>query len=141
MLGLNPAAAGDMFKKEVNERSRALLKNKETRSFKQSLLDKFPKLQADDLSIILNSKAQVFVGKIGAGTKDVLYSTADGPLVIDLNSSGDFVPTLFFLSICPNAVRCFEIFSPVSSYLLNGADLMMPGVCNMAGKIRLPLLR
>ena len=74
------------------------------------------------------------MGKIGSGTKDVLYSISDNePLAVDLNSKNELLPTLFFLSKFPTAVRQFVVHSPVSEYVLNGADLMMPGVCTAEG--------
>lgn len=39
-----------MFKKEVNERSRTLLKNKDSRAFKQNLVEQF---QGVDAGILL----------------------------------------------------------------------------------------
>lgn len=124
-----------MFKKDVTERSRSLLKNKETRAFKQSLIDQFRGLDTDILTALFSTKTQqVYSGKIGSGTKDVLYSTGDhGPIAVDLNLKNELIPTLYFLSIFPKAVRQFVIHSPVSEYVLNGADLMLPGVCSMKG--------
>jgi translation initiation factor 2D len=126
-----------MFKKEINERSKTLLKNKESRAFKQNLIDQFRDVDADSLSNLFATKSQqVYVGKIGNGTKDVLYSISDNePLAIDLNSKNQLLPTLYFLSKFPTALRQFVIHSPVSEYVLKGADLMMPGVCAASGGI------
>jgi len=90
---------------------------------------------ADALTSIFATKSQqVYMGKIGSGTKDVLYSISDNePLAVDLNSKNELLPTLYFLSKFPTAIRQFVVHSPVSEYVLNGADLMMPGVCTAAG--------
>lgn len=48
-------------------------------------------------------------------------------------SSGDkdskLFPTIAFLSHFPECMKTFVIYSPVSEYLMKGADLMMPGLC------------
>ena len=125
-----------MFKKEFNEKSRTLLKNKERRAFKQCLIDQFRDIDVNSLSEIFATKSQqVYVGKIGSGTKDVLYSISENePIAVDLNSKNELLPSLYFLSKFPTALRQFIIHSPVSEYVLKGADLMMPGVCTSDGK-------
>lgn len=150
--------SGALFRKDFNERSRTLLKNKDTRAFKQSLVDQFRGLDAgvtillsdmrsdyqlthrlfissDSLGILFSTKSQqVYMGKIGSGTKDVLYSIGDNePIAVDMNSKNELLPTLYFLSKFPMALRQLVVHSPVSEYVLNGADLMMPGVCTTEG--------
>ena len=124
-----------MFKKDINERSRTLLKNKESRGFRQKLLEQFRGVSEESIANIFATKSQqVYVGKIGAGTKDVLYSLSEHePLVVDLNSKNELLPTLYFLSKCPQALRQFVIHSPVSEFVLKGADLMLPGVYTANG--------
>lgn len=93
-------------------------------------------MHIDSLSDLFSSKSQqVYMGKIGSGTKDVLYSISETePIVIDLNSKNELLPTLYFLSKFPRALRQFVVHSPVSEFVLKGADLMMPGVCTAEGK-------
>ena len=90
----------------------------------------------DSVSALFSSKSQqVYMGKIGSGTKDVLYSISDTePIAVDLNSKNKLLPTLYFLSKFPTALRQFVVHSPVSEFVLKGADLMMPGVCTAEGK-------
>jgi translation initiation factor 2D len=125
-----------MFKKEpVQERSKSLLKNKDIRAFRQSLLAAFPRL-ANDKGVDANpladapflDKSQVSTSKLGS--HGVLYSCPEGPIAFEPRD-GDvpgIVPSLYFLSCYPRALRRVEIHSPVSEYILNGADLMLPGV-------------
>jgi len=44
--------SGALFKKDINERSRTLLKNKDTRAFKQNLIDQFKGIDAGIVSIM-----------------------------------------------------------------------------------------
>jgi predicted ribosome-associated RNA-binding protein Tma20 len=120
-----------MFKKEFSERSKGLLKNKEVRNLQQQLLSQFKGLNAADLGTLFSGKAQISQSRFGS--KDVLYSNAEGPIAFDVDGRNDLLPTVFFLSWFPTAVRVIEIHSMVSEYLLNGADLMMPGVLSMEG--------
>ena len=120
-----------MFKKEFTERSKGLLKNKETRNLQQLLLTQMKGLKQEELGQLFSGKAQVSQSRFGS--KDVLYSTADGPIAFDIDGRNDLFPTIFFLSLFPTAIRVVEIHSMVSEYLMNGADLMMPGVLSMEG--------
>lgn len=52
------------------------------------------------------------------------------PLFLDLNGHGDLCPTVLALWRCPELLPCVWVPSAVSSYLLNGADLMLPGILN-----------
>ena len=44
-------------------------------------------------------------------------------------------PTLSFLWHFPNILKTFVIYSPVSEYVLKGADLMLPGLCRSLSSI------
>lgn len=127
-----------MFKKEpVQERSKSLLKNKDIRTFRQALISAFPRLSGGsdatkDANPLADApfldKSQVSSSKLGS--HGVLYSSPEGPIAFEPRD-GDIpgiVPSLYFLSLYPHALRRIEIHSPVSEYILNGADLMLPGV-------------
>ena len=47
-------------------------------------------------NIFATKSQQVYVGKIGTGTKDVLYSLSEHePLVVDLNSKNELLPSFY----------------------------------------------
>ena len=62
-----------------------------------------------------NSKSNASTGKVtGSSSSD---------------KDSKLYPTIAFLSHFPDCMKTFIIYSPVSEYLLKGADLMMPGLC------------
>ena len=56
--------------------------------------------------------------------------TEQVPVFVDGNGKGAVFPTVFLLWKVPEAVETVVVGSPVSAYLMNGADLMWPGVCS-----------
>ncbi len=150
----------NMFKKNqaLVERSNTLLKNKEIRNLKQSVLKNFGintdeqaafkyGFSEEDLSLLIPNKGNVSVKKLIS--KTLIYCCDDVPLFIDLNDRNDLCPTLFSLwafrdnySTCftqsdfdsskiRDKIRTVVIHPPVSEYLLNGADLMIPGLISL----------
>jgi translation initiation factor 2D len=117
-----------MFKKErdIAERSKTLLKNKEVRTLKSEILKKFPNVQ-EELNALIPNKADITVTKLA--NKTLLYSISGVTLVFDIESRNNLCPALPFLWRFPQALPTFVIHSPVSEFVLRGADLMVPGIC------------
>lgn len=59
------------------------------------------------------------------------------PLFFDVEGRGNFYPTVYALWHLPDMVRAVNVHPPVSEFIFNGADLMLPGV---VGEIS-PVLR
>jgi translation initiation factor 2D len=118
-----------MFKKErdIAERSKTLLKNKEVRTLKSEILKKFPNVQEEELNAVIPNKADITVTKLA--NKTLLYSISGVTLVFDIESRNNLCPALPFLWRFPQALPTFVIHSPVSEFVLRGADLMVPGIC------------
>lgn len=76
-------------------------------------------------------------GKTGSNQTSAKASNANSKSTASTGkvtgSSGDknskLFPTIAFLSHFPDCMKTFIIYSPVSEYLMKGADLMMPGLC------------
>ena len=68
-----------------------------------------------------SAKASSANSKSTAGTSKVTGSSGD--------KDSKLFPTIAFLSHFPDCMKTFIIYSPVSEYLMKGADLMMPGLC------------
>lgn len=122
-----------MFKKErdLAERSKTLLKNKEVRTLRSNILKEFPQVNDDQLNSMITNKAAVTVTKLA--NKTLLYSIDDIVYFFDLNGRNNLYPTLHFLWYCPNCLTTFIIHSPVSDFLMRGADLMIPGLATNFG--------
>lgn len=120
-----------MFKKErdLEQRSQTLLKNKEARKLRGDVLSAFSaapvEISEEGLAALLPTKGQVTMTKLAQ--RSVLYSVDGVPLFFDHLGRHDIYPTCMALWRLP-LLRTFVIHSPVSEYVLRGADLMLPGL-------------
>lgn len=126
-----------MFRKDKDliERTKTFLKNKEVRNLRQILLN-HPNFSLTSVQCheILPEKGNVIHTKLM--NKTLVYSVLDIPYFFDLYGRNDFYPTIFTLFQYPSILRhTIVIYEPVAEYLLNGADLMLPGVASIPGKI------
>jgi predicted RNA-binding protein (TIGR00451 family) len=114
-----------MFKKDrdLTERSKSLLKNKEVRVLKADVSSTF-NISEDDLNQLLPAKGSVSISKLCS--KILIYSVNSVPLFFSIKN--DILPTLYSLWKYPEMARCILIPGPVSQFIMNGADLMLPGV-------------
>jgi translation initiation factor 2D len=116
-----------MFKKDkdLEERSRSLLKNKEIRKFRSEILASFPLLNEAEITELIPNKCDLSVIKLA--TKTLIYNLDNIPVFYDLLGRNNLFPTIYTLWRYKNCLRKVIIFSPVSEYLMRGADLMLPG--------------
>ena len=130
--GLGAETATKMFKKDrdLAERSRSLLKNKETKKLKEVFLTKFPRLKEAELDALIGKEQFT---RIYLATKTIVYSVGDVPYFIDVEGRNNIVPTVQLLWRLPHILRTFVIHAPVSEFVMNGADLMLPGLASVDG--------
>ena len=121
-----------MFKKDrdLAERSRSLLKNKETKKLKEVFLTKFSRLAETELDALIGKEQFT---RIYLATKTIVYSVGDVPYFIDVEGRNNIVPTVQCLWRLPKLLRTFVIHAPVSEFVMNGADLMLPGLATVDG--------
>jgi translation initiation factor 2D len=122
-----------MFKKDkdLTERSNSLLKNKEVKSLRTEIAKQCCGLNEDNIMDLLPTKGSVSITKLA--NKTLLYSVDSIPYFFDAQGRNDIFPTVFTLWRYPNALTTFLIPGPVSEFILNGADLMLPGVATTSG--------
>lgn len=125
-----------MFKKDkdLTERSRSLLKNKEIRSLKAEILLQFPRLSEDQISEIIAKKSNLSQTKLASRT--IVYSVDDVPFFFDKEGRNNLYPTVFTLWRFPEAMRTYVVHAPVSEFVLNGADLMLPGLATRSSNLQ-----
>jgi translation initiation factor 2D len=99
----------------------------DVRSLMIEILKKFPNVQEEELNAVIPNKADITVTKLA--NKTLLYSISGVTLVFDIESRNNLCPALPFLWRFPQALPTFVIHSPVSEFVLRGADLMVPGIC------------
>jgi predicted RNA-binding protein (TIGR00451 family) len=114
------------IKSEVAERNKTLLRKKEINKLRSDALAKFTGLTEENLNELLPSKGNVEQSKLM--NKTILYYVDGIPMFFDEHGRNRLYPTLQLLWRYPKAVRTLIIHSQVSKFVLNGADLMLPGV-------------
>jgi len=81
------------------------------------------------LDELLPPKAELKVAKVASPSRASIYIGDGVPLLVDGSGKGDWLPTIFALWRLPTllpSVVCNH--AEVSSFLVSGADLMVPGV-------------
>ena len=123
-----------MFKKDrdMMERSRCLMKNKEIKKIRSDILSQMSRLEENDVTEMIPNKCQLEAVKLAS--KTVLYYVDGVPLLFDEFGRNNLTPTIYFLWKYPNALTSLTIHSPVSEFILKGADLMLPGLAHTNGK-------
>lgn len=96
------------------------------------VLKQFQSLTENEINEFFNKKASVTVIKLAS--RSLIYTVNDIPLLFDKEGRNDLYPTVFFLWRFPHALRNIIIHSPVSDFILNGADLMLPGLASIKSK-------
>ncbi|CAE7457989.1 EIF2D [Symbiodinium pilosum] len=115
-----------MFKKGYAAQGQNLLSKKDLKALKGQLVELFPSLDEKMLDEIL-PEGQAKVSKLD--NRCLLYSCGDSPpAFFDAEGRGEFYPTLHTLWQFPHIMQELTIHPPVSKFVLNGADLMLPGV-------------
>jgi predicted ribosome-associated RNA-binding protein Tma20 len=124
-----------MFRKEkdIVERSQTLMKNKEIKQFKDELIKQFPyfKEHNEDLNELLPNKCALSCTKLANRT--LLYSLEGNVLFFDIEGRNNLFPTIATLGKFPDLLITFYTWGPVSRYILNGADFMIPGIATPQG--------
>ncbi|OQR88146.1 ligatin, partial [Thraustotheca clavata] len=119
-----------MFAKSIHASGNTRLKGKDVKKLRVDLL----RMCAIDSEIAWNilGKDAVVKIKLAAPSRTVLYTDTDSNVVaFDLNGKGDVIPStylLWFEQELRERLPKLIVHSPVSHYLLRGADPMLPGV-------------
>ena len=123
-----------MFKKSFTVQAQHLLSKKVLKKFKGQIVEQFPALEEKVLDQVLPND-QVKVLQLDNGC--LLYHVGDGsPLFIDVEARGELFPTLQMLWQHLDIMQEVTIHPQVSHYVVNGADLMLPGIIVPANGIQ-----
>ncbi|KAL8443192.1 hypothetical protein Emed_006931 [Eimeria media] len=140
-----------MFRRPLGGGNQSALGNKDKKRLREQLLRSFPLLSENDLEQLLPAKEPMSVVRLNlpqasqaaggpqqpealpplmsasSANKCALYVLDEVAVVAEVN--GLLFPTVHGLWRAPKMLPCFLIFSPVSAFVMKGADLMLPGVC------------
>eukprot|EP01083_Nonionella_stella_P212961 768500_1 len=127
------------YKFEVSQQTQ--LKSSHQKRLVQSLKKQYPYVKQDTWKLIFPSKSSALMTKLSNNI--ILYqiklktmSPSDKVPIfffqMKVNGEDCVYPTLYLLWKVPNFLPCICIHSPVSQFILRGADLMLPGVARQA---------
>lgn len=116
-----------MFRRAIKIKSSTTLKGSAKKRLVQQVLGKFPNMTEDDFYSIFPRKDNILEVKICSNSKFyMVYSVQNIPLLIENEKS--YIPTVFLLWQHPSFVKTVTTHEPVIDKLINGADLMIPGL-------------
>ena len=140
-----------MFRKDFKSKGHTQVKSSDRKKLRQQLQETFPGVLTDDLlaCIAPTGKGEDFTAcklVLSTGDDAIVYSTNKIPwffVVEEPRSKTErILPTVYFLWKCPDLLPLkFHTPKPVFNKLLNGADLMLPGVILPPGDVTLQTFR
>ncbi|KAJ3290303.1 Eukaryotic translation initiation factor 2D [Blyttiomyces sp. JEL0837] len=129
-----------MFKKPFTTKSQTTVRSSDRRKLRQEILSTFPNATDQDLNQLLPTSISssaggpdnLTVSKITPHGIDqqqsLLYTYNNQPIFIKLGVDAILIPTIYTLWKCPNLLPKLITHPFVIKRLLDGADLMLPGV-------------
>lgn len=118
-----------LFKKPLPTTSRNLVGNKDRKRLRKQLITLFPRSETAIDEELLHRNEEITVMKVPGSRISIYFNREGHPLFFETDNTGSSLfPTVYALSRVPTILPCFLLHSPVSKFVLNGADLMVPGV-------------
>ncbi|GJQ78855.1 hypothetical protein Trydic_g8647 [Trypoxylus dichotomus] len=117
-----------MFKKLLKIKSNTQLKTTERKAFRETILKAFPKLTEDDVEKVFPKKELAFCMKIVTSKNNTVLVYLVQKRAIAFEIDGTLYPSLYLLWKCNDLIPSITTSSFVISKIMNGADLMAPGI-------------
>ena len=139
-----------MFRKDFKSKGHTQVKSSDRKKLRQQLQQLFPALTDDLLSqIVPTGKGEDFTSckvSLSTGEDIIVYSTNKTPWFFtfeDQTSKTErILPTVYLLWQCPDLLIIkFHTPKAVFNKLMNGADLMLPGLILPPGSVTLQTFR
>ncbi|XP_074280171.1 uncharacterized protein LOC141605350 [Silene latifolia] len=118
-----------MFKKAVEAKALQRLSGADKKKLRRNVKDKFPLASDADIDTLLPPKAEITVAKFP--NRILVYGVEGGfPVFFDTDGRGsEIYPTVYALWSAPDLLPAFTLKGgEVSRFVINGADLMFPGI-------------
>ncbi|KAH3801312.1 hypothetical protein DPMN_154960 [Dreissena polymorpha] len=125
-----------MFKKPFRVKSQTSMKGSDRKKVRVEIQKSFSNLSVEDVNTIIPNKEDVSSVKIHTNTGEnaFIYCVNKQPLLFELDKQKVLYPTVYLLWRYPDLMERFTTWPPVFKKLVDGADLMLPGLV-----LRLPL--
>eukprot|EP00922_Rhytidocystis_sp_ex-Travisia-forbesii_P022786 GHVS01033383.1.p1 GENE.GHVS01033383.1~~GHVS01033383.1.p1 ORF type:complete len:713 (+),score=151.89 GHVS01033383.1:130-2268(+) len=122
-----------MFKKTFRLGGKHYIGKKEKKKLKASLQQEAVGIAADDpsLEVWTGGEEVMEASKVtGTNCRCTVYVLPSSEALLFESSSIGLVlaPTVYALWKCPSALACIVTHAPVSAFVMNGADLFLPGL-------------
>ncbi|KAL4235828.1 Eukaryotic translation initiation factor 2D [Mactra antiquata] len=119
-----------MFKKPFRIKSQTSMKGSDRKKLRAEIIKSFPNISPDSVTDIIPNKEEVTTVKIytHAGDNAFIYCVNKIPLLFEVDKQKILYPSVYLLWKYPDLVERFTTWQPVFKKLLDGADLMLPGV-------------
>eukprot|EP01084_Bolivina_argentea_P135577 238879_1 len=119
----------------IGKPRRTVLKDKDRKWVRESILIQYPKLSRGQLDILLpatrkDGELTCLEVKIPAdkGEREKIYLSAEGNPVFFTFSGLGYVPTCYALDVAPQILRRVRIYDRVGDKIVKGYDLALPSV-------------
>jgi PUA domain protein len=117
-----------MFKKYEPATQSQMLKSSAQRAIRQQISEQFPGLELEE---ILPKKSPLLCKK-----KDIFQYITVGDEILFFNCfNGHWMPTLLLLHKYPDMMTKVQVDKGAIKFILNGADIMCPGLTSNGGSI------
>lgn len=113
-----------MFKKPIKIGAQNQLSGKDKKSIKNKLATVYDEESVEKL---FTSNDKIICNKV-SGSKMLIYSGEQYPLLVDGTGKDDFFPSIYVCSVFQPLLKIIELNEGVENYIFNGANLMWPGV-------------
>merc|ERR1712032_575493 len=116
-----------MFKKPFKVASHNPMSSKNRKKFKKDLYKAFDGSVIDQIFINSGEFSETKL----SGCKVTIFSNDDAPMIIDPTGNRDYFPSIYAVDMYPDLVKCLTLKEGVEKFVMNGANLMWPGVDNL----------
>ncbi|XP_045160604.2 eukaryotic translation initiation factor 2D-like isoform X2 [Mercenaria mercenaria] len=119
-----------MFKKPFRVKSQSSMKGSDRKKLRLEIQKNFNGTDTETVADIIPNKEEVTIVKIytHAGDNAFIYCVNKQPLLFEMDKQKVLVPTVYLLWRYPDLIERFTTWPPVFKKLVDGADLMLPGV-------------
>lgn len=121
---------GKILRRPIQLRPQNLLGNKDVKKLRMNMQKTYDEIGSGRISVEEVVPPEVRVAKIPQ-TKILVYFVQNQPVFFEVDNQ--LIPTVYTLWKFPSLIWSFVTYSTVSTYVLKGADLMLPGLVHPKG--------
>ena len=119
-----------MFRKPLPTTGAHKLGGSDEKKLRKQIVAAFPCATEEDAMELVPKKSELSLQKLAAPSRTQIYVGDGQPVFYDASGKGDLFPTVFALWRAPGILGepVSVLGAPVTKFIVQGADLMLPGV-------------